>query len=288
MEQKHPSDIFDEALTYLWVRLKLEEKGWKRLKKGDFKKRMKNGLTYIIEFTGRRYNYLDHETGEGSIEVNITFTICMGDDVLFYFRINDPTGWFQLLTVELQLNRKLLDSFIPLIQTNYLDFIDHFEDTPHEALQTICKPVTQPDDYSWIIRVDERMIENYGTQEQMEEYRRQKDLFETPESKVRQWMGMQIFYLSRGGDVNHAWAASRTIEELDAVVGKHVRAKKEYGLWTEMDEAGYQLYLQEQDVEKRTYRAWYLIGNPRNLPKEIVNQELDFRSKLFRESKEQP
>ena len=46
VEQKRPADIFQEALDYLWNGLGLEEKGWKRLKKGDFKKKMKNGLTY--------------------------------------------------------------------------------------------------------------------------------------------------------------------------------------------------------------------------------------------------
>ena len=76
-------------------------------------------------------------------------------------------------------------------------------------------------------------------------------------------------------------AASRSVEELDVVVGNHVQAKKQYDTWTEEDEAGYQIYLQEQDMEKRTYRAWYLIANPRKLPKEIVNQELAFRFKLF-------
>ena len=44
MEQKRPADIFQELLDYLWNGLGLEEKGWKRLKKGDFKKKMKNGL----------------------------------------------------------------------------------------------------------------------------------------------------------------------------------------------------------------------------------------------------
>ena len=34
MEQKRPADIFQEALDYLWNGLGLEEKGWKRLKKG--------------------------------------------------------------------------------------------------------------------------------------------------------------------------------------------------------------------------------------------------------------
>lgn len=92
---------------------------------------------------------------------------------------------------------------------------------------------------------------------------------------------MQIFYFSHAGDVDHAWAASRSVEELDVVVGNHVQAKKQYDTWTEEDEAGYQIYLQEQDMEKRTYRAWYLIANPRKLPKEIVNQELAFRFKLF-------
>ena len=41
MEQKRPADIFAEALDFLWSGLGLEEKGWKRLKKGDFKKKMK-------------------------------------------------------------------------------------------------------------------------------------------------------------------------------------------------------------------------------------------------------
>ena len=40
MEQKRPADIIQELLDYLWNGLGLEEKGWKRLKKGDFKKKM--------------------------------------------------------------------------------------------------------------------------------------------------------------------------------------------------------------------------------------------------------
>ena len=34
MEQKRPADIFQELLDYLWSGLGLEEKDWKRLKKG--------------------------------------------------------------------------------------------------------------------------------------------------------------------------------------------------------------------------------------------------------------
>ena len=109
----------------------------------------------------------------------------------------------------------------------------------------------------------------------------------TPESKVRQWMGSQIFHFSHADYVDHAWAANRTVEELDVVVVNHVRAKKQYDTWSDEDEAGYQLYLQEIDAEKRTYRAWYLIANPRNVPKEIVDQELEFRFKLFPEKKEE-
>lgn len=39
MEQKHPADIFQEALDYLWNGLGLEEKGWKRLKKATSKRK---------------------------------------------------------------------------------------------------------------------------------------------------------------------------------------------------------------------------------------------------------
>ena len=61
MEQKRPADIIQELLDYLWNGLGLEEKGWKRLKKGDFKKKMKNGLTYQIWFDRSHYNYIDYE-----------------------------------------------------------------------------------------------------------------------------------------------------------------------------------------------------------------------------------
>ena len=67
MEQKRPADIFQELLDYLWNGLGLEEKGWKRLKKGDFKKKTKNGLTYQIWFDRSHYNYIDYEIGHGNI-----------------------------------------------------------------------------------------------------------------------------------------------------------------------------------------------------------------------------
>lgn len=288
MEQKRPADIFKELLDYLWDSLCLEEKGWKRLKKGDFKKKTKNGLIYQICFDRSRYNYIDYEIGHGNVEVGFTCIIKQGDDRLYSFKIESPTvgSFFRMLTEDLRLNYELLATFIPLIKTNYLNFIDRFESDSQEALQTVCAPFTQPEDYSWYIHVRELMVERYGTPEQMTEYRRQWELRKLPENKVRQWMGKQIFYFTHATDVDHVWAASRTIEELDKIVGNYVRAKKQYDTWDAEDEAGYQLYLQEQDMEKRTYRTWYLIGNPRNLPKEIVNQELEFRLKLFLDRKE--
>lgn len=48
MEQKRPADIFKELLDYLWDSLCLEEKGWKRLNKGDFKKENKK-RTYLSD-----------------------------------------------------------------------------------------------------------------------------------------------------------------------------------------------------------------------------------------------
>ena len=78
MEQKHPADIYTEVLDHLWNGLGLEEKGWKRLKKGDFKKRTQNGLTYLIWFERSRYNYLDYEIGLGNVEVGFSCTIKRG------------------------------------------------------------------------------------------------------------------------------------------------------------------------------------------------------------------
>ena len=63
--------------------------------------------------------------------------------------------------------------------------------------------------------------------------------------------------------------------------------KRQTGQWTQEDEAGYQLYRQETDPKKRTFRVWYLIANPRGLPKEFVQKELEFRWKLFPEKKEE-
>lgn len=142
---------------------------------------------------------------------------------------------FQLLTDDLWLDTGLLDAFIPLVQANYLDFIDHFEADAAGAIQSVCAPFTQPED----IYVKEQMVESYGTLEQLAEYQRQEKLHRTPESKMRQCMGAQIFHFSYADYVDHAWAASRTVEELDTVVGNHVRAKKQYDTWDDEDEAGH-------------------------------------------------
>lgn len=213
-------------------------------------------------------------------EVGSSCIIKQGDDFLYSFKIEPITGgsFFRMLTEDLRLDTGLLDTFLPLIKARYLDFIDRFEEDPAEALQPVCAPFTQPEDYSWRIHVEEQAVERYGTPEQLAEYRRQAELRGTPESKVRRWMGMQIFYFSHAGDVDHAWAASRSVEELDVVVGNHVQAKKQYDTWTEEDEAGYQIYLQEQDMEKRTYRAWYLIANPRKLPRKSLIRNWRFGS----------
>ncbi|WP_419761408.1 hypothetical protein [Anaeromassilibacillus senegalensis] len=122
----------------------------------------------------------------------------------------------------------MLDTFILLVQANYLDYIDLFEAGRAKALQLVCAPFTQPEDYSWTIHVKERMIESYGTPEQLAEYRRQEELRKMPENRVRQWMGAQIFHFSHAHYVDHDWAASRTVEELDAFIEDFVRAKKQY------------------------------------------------------------
>ena len=170
MEQKRPADIIQELLDYLWNGLGLEEKGWKRLKKGDFKKKMKNGLTYQIWFDRSRYNYIDYEIGHGNVEVGFSCIIKQGDDYLYSFRIEPTTGgsFFRMLTEDLRLNTGLLDTFLPLVKANYLDFIDRFEADPVEALQPVCAPFTEAEDYSWFIYVREQMVERYGTAEQME------------------------------------------------------------------------------------------------------------------------
>ena len=289
MEQKRPADIFQELLDYLWNGLGLEEKGWKRLKKGEFKKRAKNGLTYQIWFERSRYNYIDYEIGHGNVEVGFSCAMKLGKELLYVFDLESPTGGrrFRMLTEDLRLDTALLDTFIPLVKAHYLDFIDCFEADPSGALQPVCAPFTQPEDYSWRIYVNEQMVEQYGTAVQLAEYRRQAELRRTPECKAKNWMGSMLFHLSHANDVDHAWASSRTREELDQVVEPFVQAKRQTGQWTQEDEAGYQLYRQETDPEKRTFRVWYLIGNPRGLPKEFVQKELEFRWKLFPEKKEE-
>ena len=68
-------------------------------------------------------------------------------------------------------------------------------------------------------------------------------------------MGSMLFHLSYANDVDQAWASSRTREELDQVLEPFVQAKRQTGRWTQEDEAGYQLYQQETDPKKRTFRV---------------------------------
>ena len=131
------------------------------------------------------------------------------------------------------------------------------------------------------------MVEQYGTAEQLAEYRRQAELRGTPEYKAKNWMGSMVFRLSHANDVDHAWASSRTREELDQIIEPFVQAKRQTGQWTQENEAGYQIYRQETDPEKRTFRVWHLIANPRGLPKEFVQKELEFRWKLLANREEE-
>ena len=263
VEQKRPADIFQELLDYLWNGLGLEEKGWKRLKKGDFKKKTKNGLTYQIWFDRSHYNYIDYEIGHGNVEVGFSCIIKQGDDYLYSFRIEPTTGgsFFRMLTEDLRLDTGLLDTFLPLVKANYLDFIDRFEADPVEALQPVCAPFTEAEDYSWFIYVREQMVERYGTAEQMEEYRRQAELRGTPECKAKTHTGKLLFYQSHAKDVDHAWASSRTREELDQVVEPFVQAKRQTGQWTQEDEAGYQ-QMQEAAVQAAAPESTMLPDAP--------------------------
>ena len=172
--------------------------------------------------------------------MGFTCIIKQGDDYLYSFRIEPTTGgsFFRMLTEDLRLNTGLLDTFLPLVKANYLDFIDRFEADPVEALQPVCAPFTEAEDYSWFIYVREQMVERYGTAEQMEEYRRQAELRGTPGHKAKNWMGSMLFHLSHANDVDQAWASSRTREELDQVVEPFVQAKRQTGQWTQEDEAG--------------------------------------------------
>ena len=114
MEQKRPADIFQELLDYLWNGLGLEEKGWKRLKKGDFKKKMKNGLTYQIWFDRSRYNYIDYEIGHGNVEVGFS---CMVKRILENERYLGMDGYPRLVTDEeflaVRLRRREQNTYAP-------------------------------------------------------------------------------------------------------------------------------------------------------------------------------
>ena len=65
-----------------------------------------------------------------------------------------------------------------------------------EALQPVCAPFTEAEDYRWFIYVREQMVKRYGTAEQMEGYRRQAELRGTPECKAKTHTGKLLFYQS--------------------------------------------------------------------------------------------
>lgn len=104
---------------------------------------MKNGLTYQICFDRSRYNYIDYEIGHGNVEMGFTCIIKQGDDYLYSFKIEPTTGgsFFRMLTEDLWLDTRLLNTFLPLIKAHYLNFIDCFEADPVGALQSVCAPL---------------------------------------------------------------------------------------------------------------------------------------------------
>lgn len=83
------------------------------------------------------------------------------------------------------------------VASYYLDFIDCFEADSTAALQKVCAPFTQPEDYSWCIHVREQMVERYGTAEQLEEYRHQLELRGTPEHIPKRSKGVCLMNIQK-------------------------------------------------------------------------------------------
>lgn len=288
MEQKRPVDIFHEALDYLWNGLGLEEKGWKRLKKGDFKKRMKNGLTYHIWFDRSRYNYIDYEIGHGNVEVGFICIIKQGDDWLYSFKIEPTTGgsFFRMLTEDCGWTPGCWTPFYPWSKPTTLT-------TLSTALRWTCQGRFSRSVHPLLSQritaahscggADGGEIRNTGAAGGI-----------PASGGTAQDAGKQGTPVAGNADL--LFLPCRSCEPRLGCkshrrrIGCHCRGfydGKKTISWNEEDEAGYQLYLQEQDIEKRTYRTWYLIANPRNLPKEFVQQELEFRFKLFHKRKKE-
>ena len=95
MEQKCPADIFQELLDYLWNGLGMEEKGWKRLKKGDFKKKMKNGPTYFSDFVLCLEKYKRQQGSQSALSTS--FKVDVSPKVQYTSKrgghIEETVGW---------------------------------------------------------------------------------------------------------------------------------------------------------------------------------------------------
>ena len=191
-----------------------------------------------------------------------------------------------MLTEDLRLDTGLLDTFLPLVKANYLDFIDRFEADPVEALQPVCAPFTEAEDYSWRIHVDEQMVNDTGQWNSWRSTAVRQNCAERRSARRRPILESCCSTVPCQG-CGSCLGLKPHQRGTGPGGGTFVQAMRQTGQWTQEDEAGYHLYRQETDPEKRTFRAWYLIANPRGLPKEFVQKELEFRWKLFPEKKEE-
>ena len=240
------------------------EKGWKRLKKGDFKKKMKNGLTYQIWFERSRYNYIDYEIGHGNVEVGFSCIIKQGDDYLYSFRIESTTGgsFFRMLTEDLLLNTGLLDTFLPLIKAHYLDFIDRFEADPAEALQPVCTPLPSRRTTAGASMCGSRWWNGTERRNSWRSTAVRRNCAERQNTRQRTgWVRccstspIPMMWITPGPQAAPGRNWIGWWNPLCRPSGRQDSGRRR-------DEAGYQLYRQETDPEKRTFRVWYLIANP--------------------------
>ena len=203
MQNLRPVDYFQNALDKIYNSYK--DNGYKLLKSNVIKKKCKD-FVYRLSFYSSHYNYVDNNLHKGSVILEVYCIIEYKGERIYSFQFSEPRSAskrFELLTADLTLNEEVLNYITDNINKYFISIVNEIEDEKDDIFEKLeLYPVIQPDNYSWTIQYNEKFVELFGTNDTLNKYRTNKEIFDSIAERTKRNSDSYFYYISSKGYLN--------------------------------------------------------------------------------------
>lgn len=204
MQNLRPADYFQNALEIIYSSYK--EDGYKLLKSNVIKKKNKD-FVYRLSFYSSHYNYVDNNLHKGSVILEVYCIVEYKGERIYSFQFSEPRSAsrrFELLTADLILNEEVLNYITDNINEFFISIANKIDSKENESIFENLElyPLIQPDDYSWTIQYNEKFVELFGTNDTLNKYRANKELFDSIQERTKRNSDSYFYYITSKGYLN--------------------------------------------------------------------------------------